>query len=130
VKQFRNYGGLTKIAMCGFSWRKTKKRSIDFPDFLQRCTGQEQRCATFFEESRMQFGSSNKIYRKSGFGLHQLRNCFGGQSQCRQAKPAGAVAWDDYAARVPATSFLNALKDQLGLKLVPATVPRMQETIK
>jgi large subunit ribosomal protein L19 len=23
----------------------------------------------------MQFGSSNNIYRKSGFGLHQLRNC-------------------------------------------------------
>ena len=24
----------------------------------------------------MQFGSSNDLYRKSGFGLHQLRNCF------------------------------------------------------
>jgi hypothetical protein len=28
VKQFRNYCGLTKIARCGFSWRKTTKRSI------------------------------------------------------------------------------------------------------
>ena len=31
---------------------------------------------TFFAESRMQFGGSSNIYRKSGFGLHQLRNCF------------------------------------------------------
>jgi hypothetical protein len=30
-----------------------------------------------------------KVYR---FGLHQLRNCFGGQgAQCRQARLAGAV---------------------------------------
>jgi hypothetical protein len=28
VKQFRNYCDLTKIARCGFSWRKTTKRSI------------------------------------------------------------------------------------------------------
>jgi predicted transcriptional regulator len=51
------------------------KKAYRFPDFLQRSTGREQRFATFFEESRMQFGSSNNIYRKSGFGLHQLRNC-------------------------------------------------------
>jgi hypothetical protein len=28
VKQFRDYCGLTKIARCGFSWRKTTKKSI------------------------------------------------------------------------------------------------------
>ena len=27
VKQFRNHSGLTKIARCGFSWRKTTKKS-------------------------------------------------------------------------------------------------------
>jgi Protein of unknown function (DUF1579) len=38
------------------------------------------------------------IHRKSGFGLHQLRNCFGGQgSQCHQAKLAGAVV----SAQIP-----------------------------
>jgi hypothetical protein len=50
------------------------------PDFLQRSTGREPLCATFFEESRMRFGGSTNLYRKSGFGLHQLRNCF---SRCK-----------------------------------------------
>jgi hypothetical protein len=47
-----------------------------FPDFLLRSTGREPLCATFFEESRMRFGGSTNLYRKSGFGLNQLRNCF------------------------------------------------------
>ena len=59
-----------------FSLGENHEKAYRFPDFLQRGTGREQRCATFFEESRMQFGSSNDLYRKSGFGLHQLRNCF------------------------------------------------------
>ena len=58
-----------------FSLRENHEGAYRFPDFLQRNTGREQRCATFFAESRMQLGSSNNTYRKSGFGLHQLRNC-------------------------------------------------------
>jgi hypothetical protein len=73
LRQFRNYCGPIKIARCGFPWEKTTKRLIASPDFLLRSTGPEQRCATFFEESRMQSGSSKDLYRKSGFGLHQLR---------------------------------------------------------
>jgi hypothetical protein len=54
-------------------FEKNHQMAYRFPDFLQRGAGREQRCATFFEENRMQFGSSNNINRKSGFGLHQLR---------------------------------------------------------
>jgi hypothetical protein len=35
-------------------------RAYRSPDFLQRSTGREQLCATFFAESRMQFGGSNQ----------------------------------------------------------------------
>jgi hypothetical protein len=35
----------------------------------------------------MQFGISNNIYRKSGFGLHQLRNCLRGKFCSPQAAP-------------------------------------------
>jgi hypothetical protein len=38
VKRFRNYCGLIKIARSGFPWEKTTKRSLAFPDFLQRGT--------------------------------------------------------------------------------------------
>jgi hypothetical protein len=54
------------------------------PDFLQRSTGREQLCATFFAESRMQFGGSTNIDRKSGFGLHQLRKLLS-RSRSKQA---------------------------------------------
>jgi hypothetical protein len=47
---------------------------LAFPDFLQRGTSREQLCAAFFTESRMQFDGTTKPHRKSGFGLHQLRN--------------------------------------------------------
>jgi hypothetical protein len=45
-----------------------------FPDFLRRGTSREQLCAAFFTESRMQFDSTTKLHRKSGFDLYQLRN--------------------------------------------------------
>ena len=48
-----------------FSLGENHEKACRFPDFLQRSTGREQRCATFFAESRMQFGSSNNISRKS-----------------------------------------------------------------
>jgi ribosome-binding factor A len=60
-----------------FSLAENHEKVCRSPDFLRRGTGREQRCATFFEESRMQFASSNNIYRKSGFGLHQLRTALG-----------------------------------------------------
>jgi hypothetical protein len=59
-----------------FSLGENHEKAYRFPDFLQRSTGREQLGATFFAESRRQFGGSTNIYRKSGFGLHQLRNCF------------------------------------------------------
>src|SRR5271168_4236978 len=34
-RQFRNYGGLTKIARCGFLWEKTTKRPI--PSVYTNC---------------------------------------------------------------------------------------------
>ena len=57
-----------------FSLGENHEKASRFPDFLQRSTGREPLCATFFEESRMRFVGSTNLYRKSGFGLHQLRN--------------------------------------------------------
>ena len=57
-----------------FSLEENHEEAYRFPDFLQRGTGCEKRCAAFFAESRMQFGGPKKLHRKSGSGLHQLRN--------------------------------------------------------
>jgi hypothetical protein len=62
-----------------FFLEKNHEKVYRSPDFLQRGTSSEKRCAAFFAESRMQFGGLAKIHRKSVFGQHQLRNCFGGQ---------------------------------------------------
>jgi hypothetical protein len=75
-EQFRNDCGRIKIALGWFSLGGNDEKARRFPDFLQRSTGLEPLCATFFDESRMQLGGSTSIYRKSGFGLHPLRNCF------------------------------------------------------
>jgi hypothetical protein len=48
-----------------FSLGEKHEKAHRFPDSRRRNTGREPR-----------FRSSNKIYRKSGFGLHQLRNCW------------------------------------------------------
>jgi hypothetical protein len=50
------------------------ENACGFPDFLPRGTSREQRFAAFFTESRMQFVGPNEFHRKSGFGLHRLRN--------------------------------------------------------
>ena len=55
--------------------RENQEKAGRSPDFLRRSTGREQLCATFLTESRMEFRGSTNLYRKSGFGLHQLRNC-------------------------------------------------------
>jgi hypothetical protein len=55
--------------------RENHDKAYRSPDFLRRSTSREQLCATFFTESRMEFRGSTNLYRKSGFGLHQLRNC-------------------------------------------------------
>jgi hypothetical protein len=52
-----------------FSLGENHEKAYRFPDFLQRSTGREQLCATFFAESRMQFGGSTNIHRKFGFDL-------------------------------------------------------------
>jgi hypothetical protein len=57
-----------------FSLGENHEKAYRFPDFLQRGAGGKKRCAAFVAESRMQFGGPTKINRKSGFGLHQLRN--------------------------------------------------------
>ena len=67
LKQFRNYCGPDKDCEVWFSLGENHEKADRFPDFLHRSTGREQLCATFFEESRMQFGGSTSIYRKSGF---------------------------------------------------------------
>jgi hypothetical protein len=74
IEVVRNYCGMIRIARCGFPWEKTTKRPVAS---RISCAEHSLRasCAAFFTESRMQFGGANKLYRKSGFGLHQLRNC-------------------------------------------------------
>ena len=68
LESFRHDCGLRKMARCGFPWEKNHgKASRFFPDFLHRSTGREPLCATFFTESRMQFGDSTNIYKKFGF---------------------------------------------------------------
>jgi hypothetical protein len=49
-----------------FSLGENHEKAYRLPDFLRRSTGREQLCATFFAESRRQFGGSTNIYRKSG----------------------------------------------------------------
>jgi hypothetical protein len=49
-----------------FSLEENHEKPVAPRISFERSTGQEQRCATFFAESRVQFGSSNNIYRKSG----------------------------------------------------------------
>jgi hypothetical protein len=73
-----------------FSLGENDEKACRSPDFLHRSTGREQRCATFFAESRMQFGSSNNIYRKSEFSLHLLRKCLRGDFCSPQAPSRGA----------------------------------------
>jgi S-disulfanyl-L-cysteine oxidoreductase SoxD len=57
-----------------FSLRENHVRRHGSPGFPARGTHRGQSCAAFFTESRMQFDSTTKLHRKSGFGLHQLRN--------------------------------------------------------
>jgi hypothetical protein len=42
LKHFRNYSGPIRVARCGFSLGENHEKACRFPDFLQRCTGQEQ----------------------------------------------------------------------------------------
>ena len=57
-----------------FSLGENHEKVLGFPGFPERGTRRELLCAAFFTESRMQFDSTTKLHRKSGFGLHQLRN--------------------------------------------------------
>ena len=75
LEQFRNYCGLREIARCGFPWEKTTKRPLApriscgaalAEDNLVRLSSRKVACS---------FVGSTNHYRKSGFGLHQLRNC-------------------------------------------------------
>jgi hypothetical protein len=50
------------------------ERRSGSPGFPARGANRGQSCAAFFTESRMQFDGTTKLHRKSGFGLHQLRN--------------------------------------------------------
>jgi hypothetical protein len=64
-----------------FSLGENHEKACRSPDFLRRSTSREQLCATFFTERRMEFHGSTNLHRKSGFGLHQLRNCSGGKEK-------------------------------------------------
>jgi hypothetical protein len=57
-----------------FSLGENHERRRGSPGFPARGTHRGQSCAAFFTESRMQFDGTTKLHRKSGFGLHQLRN--------------------------------------------------------
>ncbi len=74
-----------------FSLGENHERRRRSPDFLQRGTSSEKRCAAFFAESRMQFGGLAKIHRKSGFGLHQLRNRYNGLDDWGLLRPESPV---------------------------------------
>src|ERR1700685_4309866 len=65
-----------------FSLGENHEKVPGSPGFPARGTSRGQ-CAAFFTESRMQFGGVTKLYRKSGFGLHQLRNRFSVRRQPR-----------------------------------------------
>jgi hypothetical protein len=91
-----------------FSLGENHEKAYRFPDFLQRSTARGQRCATFCEESRMQFGSSNDLYRKSGFGLHQLRNCFSRDARSDLQTPIGCQIYPVRASINP--DFAGTMK--------------------
>ena len=59
-----------------FSLGENHERRRGSPGFPARGTHRGQSCAAFFTESRMQFDGTTNLHRKSGFGLHQLRNRF------------------------------------------------------
>jgi hypothetical protein len=54
--------------------RENHEKVLGSPGFPARGTHRGQSCAAFFTESRMRFDGTTKLHRKSGFGLHQLRN--------------------------------------------------------
>jgi polygalacturonase len=84
-----------------FSLGENHDKACHSPDFLRRNTGREPLCATFFTESRMSFHGSTNLYRKSGFGLHQLRNC----SSRRALIFACALAFGAGAGHAAAKTF-------------------------
>jgi hypothetical protein len=57
-----------------FSLRENHERLFCSPGFPARGIHRGQSCAALFTESRMQFDGTTKLHRKSGFGLHPLRN--------------------------------------------------------
>jgi hypothetical protein len=50
------------------------ERRRGFPDFLRAALTESNDVRLSSTESRMQFDGTTKLHRKSGFGLHQLRN--------------------------------------------------------
>jgi hypothetical protein len=86
IERCRNYCGLIKIARSGFPWEKTTKVTW-LPRISSTRHLRGQRGAAFFTESRMQFDGTNKLQRKSGFGLHQLRNRYAGRRYPKACYP-------------------------------------------
>ncbi len=62
--------------------RENHEKVLGSPGFPARGTDRGQSCAAFFTESRMQFDGTTRLHRKSGFGLHQLRNRSSPSTQC------------------------------------------------
>jgi hypothetical protein len=75
VKQFRNYCGLTKIARCGFSWRKTTKMSIASRISCSAAPVERSDVRLSSRKAACSSVAPPKLHRKSGFSLHQLRKC-------------------------------------------------------
>ena len=74
LERFRNYCGPIKVARSGFPCQKTTKGGVAPPGFLRAALTEGNDVLASFTESRMQFDGTTKLHRKSGFGLHQLRN--------------------------------------------------------
>jgi hypothetical protein len=94
------------------------EKVLGFPGFPARRTSREQLCAAFFTESRMQFDGTTKPHRKSGFGLHQLRNrCSETKRHAAMSAQQGFVNVEEIAvAAVPAESFTDGYESIFTLK--------------
>src|ERR1700677_1859510 len=75
-----------------FSLRENHERRGGFPGFPARGSIPGPRCAAFFTESRMEFDCTNKLHRKSGFGLNQLRNRYTRRKFLGSAVAAGVCS--------------------------------------
>jgi hypothetical protein len=76
LEQVRNSCSLAKITKCGFPWEKTTKRPIASRISCSAALAENKYVRLSSQKVAMQFSGSTKLYRKSRFDLHPLRDCF------------------------------------------------------